>query len=469
MKNKKIIYASFLSIILFSCKAISPVSPIIAVSEYIPPVQKVSVMNIPVEMEMKSYFKAADEAVPYEFKGKEQKCEDVSYDYKFNRNPIKIEGKAGKNSALEIGIDIEGKYALNLNYCAKCTDLFSSAPNCVTPRIYASCGVDEPMRRIKVEYTTEVDLKNNFKLESKTILKDVIPKDKCAITVFSYNATPMLVKEVKGALKDLSKQIDKEIEALEIRKEVETIWKTFTTPIAIENYGFLYLKPEKIGLEDLKMKGTKLNFSVLIEAFPKVSLTKEQDINSKLPDLEKIKGEDGFNINLDLIADYDSLSSIINRELSGKTIDIKKNKIILQKAKIYGASNQQLSIEVEFIGTKTGKMFFLGTPVFNDSLQEISFPDLSFELETKNALLKSAKWLFNDKITRMIRSYTKFNMTAVLDESKKKIETQLNQKVNESISLSGKMKEVRVKSIYPDSKNLIIQTNLKGNLNVNIK
>ena len=140
MKFSKAILPS-LVLFLFSCKTISPVSPTIAVSEYIPPVQKVSVMNIPVEMEMKSYFKAADEAVPYEFKGKEQNCEDVSYDYKFNRNPIKIEGKAGRNSALEIGIDIEGKYALNLNYCAKCTDIFSSAPNCVTPRIYASCGV----------------------------------------------------------------------------------------------------------------------------------------------------------------------------------------------------------------------------------------------------------------------------------------------------------------------------------------
>ncbi len=69
----------------------------------------------------------------------------------------------------------------------------------------------------------------------------------------------------------------------------------------------------------------------------------------------------------------------------------------------------------------------------------------------------------------MIPTYTKFNMTAVLEESKKKIETQLNQKVSETISLSGKMKDVRVKSIFPDSKKLIIQTNLKGNLNVNIK
>ncbi|MES2587482.1 MAG: DUF4403 family protein [Bacteroidota bacterium] len=459
----------FLALSLFSCKAITPVSPPVIVGEYIPPVQKISIMSIPVEMEMKSYFKAADEAVPYEFKGKEQNCDDVSYDYKFNRNPIKIEGKVGKNSAIEIGIDIEGKYALNLNYCAKCTGMFTATETCITPRIYASCGVGEPMRRIKVEYTTQVDLKNNFKLESKTVLKDVIPKDKCAITVFKYDATSQLVKEVKGALKDLSKEIDKEIESLEIKKEVESIWKTFNTPIAIENYGFLYLKPEKIGLDDLRMKGTKLNFTVQLEAFPRVSLVKEHDLNSKLPDLEKIKGEDGFNINLDLIADYDSLSSIVNRELNGKVIEIKKNKIILQKAKIYGASNKQLSIEVEFIGSKTGKMFFLGTPTFNDSLQEISFPDLSFELETKNALLRSAKWLFNDKITHKIRSLTKFNATNLLGESKTKIEEQLNKKIDENIYLIGKMKEVRVKSIYPDNNNLIIQANLKGKLSVNIK
>jgi hypothetical protein len=465
----KYLYFLGLFLNLISCKPIAPIAPTVVVGTYSPPIQQVSSFTIPVEMEMKSYFKAADDAVPFEFKGKESQCEDVSYDYKFNRSPIKIEGKEGKSSSLEIGIEIEGKYALNLNYCAKCTDLFSKEGSCVTPRIYASCGVDEPMRRIKVDYNTKIDLKPDFSLDSKTNLGNVIPKDKCQITVFNYDATGKLVQEVKGALGDLSKVIDKEIESLEIKKEVESIWKTINVPNKIEDYGFLYMNPEKIGVENLSMKGTKLKFKVLIEAYPKVTLNEVKYQEKLLPNLSKVKETEGFNLNLDLIANYDSLSSIINRELAGKTIDIKKNKIILEKAKIYGAANQQLSIEVDFSGSKSGKLFFLGTPNFNDSLQEISFPDLSFELQTKNALLKSAKWMFNDKITKKIRELTRFNMSGILEESRKKIELELNKQIDANIYLSGKMSQVKVKTIFPDKENLIIQTNLLGNLNVNIK
>jgi hypothetical protein len=469
LKFPKFLIAIFLINLFVSCGSIKPTTPEITVGIYTPPIQEVSTFSIPVEMEMKSYFKEADNAVPFEFKGKEQNCEDVSYDYKFIRNPIKIQGKGGNSNTLEIGIGIEGKYALNLNYCPKCSDLFSSTPNCLTPRIYASCGVGEPMRRITVDYTTKINLQNDFTLKSKTKLEDVIPKDKCQITVFRYNATEKLVKEVKGALSDLSGIIDKEIESLEIKKEIESIWKTINEPNKIENYGYLNFNPNKIGVEKLSMIGTNLKFNVLVEAYPQVTLVQLPMIDKPLPNLSKVKDNEGFNLNLDLIANYDSLSVILNRELSGKIIEIKKNKIRLEKASIYGAANQQLSIEVDFSGSKSGKLYFLGTPKFIDSIQEISFPDLSFELQTKNALLKSAKWMFSDLITRKMRELTRFSMSKILEESRKKIELELNKQIDNNIYLSGKMNQVKVKSIFPDRENLIIQTNLIGNLNVYIK
>ncbi len=458
-----------LTALLVSCKTIAPPAPEIQVGTYTPPVQEMSQLTIPVEMEMKSYFFEADKSVPYEFTGSHQQCEDVSYAYKFNRNPIKIQGNPKKADPLEVGIEIDGEYALNLNYCLKCSDLFSNSPACLTPRIYASCGVGEPMRKIKVEYETEIHLKPNFKLDARTSLKDVVPKDKCQITVFSYDATSQVIKEVKGALKDVGKEIDKGIEDLQIRSEVDKIWRSFVQPISLNGYGFLNLNPDKIGVGKLSLKDTRLSFEAVIEAFPTITSSGSSSVPKPLPDLSPIRHDEGFNINLDLMADYDSLSAILNRELSGKTINIKRNKITFVDAKIHGAANQQLSIEVNFTGSKSGKLFFLGTPHFNDSLQEISFPDLTFELETKNALLRSAKWLFNDKITNVMRGYAKFNMTQILADASKKLEQQLNRKLDETTYIKGSMNEVRVKKIFPDLNKLIIQSNLRGKLYVIIE
>ncbi|MGV3631542.1 MAG: DUF4403 family protein [Bacteroidota bacterium] len=456
-------------LLLTSCKTIAPPAPEIQVGTYTPPVQEVSLLTIPVEMEMKSYFQEADKSVPYEFSGSHQQCEDVSYAYKFIRNPIRIEGNPKKADPLEVGITIDGSYSLNLNYCVKCSDLFSNSPACLTPRIYASCGIGEPMRKIKVEYETAIELQPDFKLDARTRLKDVVPKDKCQITVFSYDATSQVIKEVKGALKDVSKEIDRGIEDLEIRGEVNKIWQSFVQPISLNGYGFLNVNPEKIGVGNLRLKDTRLSFETVIEAFPTVTSSKSTAPPKILPDLSPIRHDEGFNINLDLMAGYDSLSAILNRELNGKTVQIKRNKITFRDAKIFGAANQQLSIEVSFTGSKSGKLFFLGTPKFNDSLQEISFPDLTFELETKNALLRSAKWLFNDKITNVMRGYAKFNMTDILKNASQKLEQQLNRKIDENIYIKGSMNEVRVKKIFPDVNKLIIQSNLRGKLYVIIE
>lgn len=469
MRGVTIVLLIFGTFLLNSCKTIAPPAPDIKIGTYTPPVQEVSLLTIPVEMEMKSYFHEADKSVPYEFSGNHQQCEDVSYSYKFIRNPIKIEGNLQKADPLEVDIEIDGSYSLNLNYCVKCSDLFSNSPACLTPRIYASCGVDEPMRKIKVAYQTSIELKPDFQLDARTHLKDVVPKDKCQITVFSYDATSQVIKEVKGALKDVSREIDRGIEELEIRGEIDKIWKGFVQPINLGGYGFLNINPQKIGVGKLRLNETRLSFETVIEAYPTITSLKSSTPGIPLPDLSPIRHDEGFNINLDLLADYDSLSAILNRELSGKTVQIKRNKIVFQHARIHGAANQQLSIEVGFTGSKSGTLFFLGTPHFNDSLQEISFPDLTFELETKNALLRSAKWLFNDKITQVMRGYTKFNMTEILADASRRLEQQLNRKIDANIYIKGNMNEVRVKKIFPDVNKLIIQSNLRGKLYVIIE
>ena len=106
----------------------------------------------------------------------------------------------------------------------------------------------------------------------------------------------------------------------------------------------------------------------------------------------------------------------------------------------------------------------MGTPTFDNQKQEISFPDLTFDLETKNALLKSGKWLFNDKITQSIRGFATYNLKAILGESTLKLEKELNRKIEEKTAIEGKMSKLSVEAIYPMNNALLIRTNLSGNI-----
>ncbi|TNE54509.1 MAG: DUF4403 family protein [Bacteroidetes bacterium] len=464
MIRSSILSFVLISGLLVSCKSIQPTPPPIEVGIYQAPKQEKSSVRIPVEMDLATQFKEADRAVPYDFKGKQQQCEGVSYSYHFKRKPIQINGKGNK-----VAIDIDGKYALKLNYCAHCSDLLTSTMTCVTPRVYVSCGVDEPMRRIHVGYNTYVKLNNNYSLSSKTKLRTIDPTDRCEISVFRYDATGQLVKEVKGSLKDLAKEIDKQIESLDIRKEAELTWKSLAAPIDMGPYGYLNLAPEKLAIDNLRLKDTKLLFDLSVEAYPSVSLSPIKTTEKALPDLSDFKSGKGFNVNLDIKAQYDSLSSLINQNLAGQVIELKRQKIVIANAQIHGASDDQLAFEVDFTGSKSGKLFFVGTPVFNDTLQEISFPDLNFDLETKNVLLRSAKWLFSSVITNKMRELTKYNLKDLLATMSKELEKQLNGEIEPGVFLSGKMKGISVNKIFPAHDQLIIQSNLQGDLGVAIR
>lgn len=446
-------------IFLSACAEIKPVEPTIQITKPGPAQQEASIIDVPIQIDLKPYFKQADAAVPNKFTGKEDHCEGTSYSYVFERNPIEFSGK-GNN----LQFDIEGKYSLKVNYCPSCTDVFDSKGTCVIPRLYASCGVGEPMRKISISYNSSFELLPNYQLKSVTKLKEIKPLSKCEVTVFKYDATEDLVKEVKKALKDMAGDIDKKVSETQIKNEIDKAWKTMSKPMKIDKYGYLYIQPDKISVSNFQLNGSLLNFNIAMEAFPKVELTKNTTEPKPLPNLSNYLKKDGFNIQLDVIGNYDSLSRLLSSELKGKEIDIKKNKVIIDSAKIFGAANQQLSFAISFSGKRKGTLYLIGTPTFDNVKQQISFPDLTFDLETKNALLKSGKWLFNDKITQSIRGFATYNLKTILDESAIKLEKELNRKIDEKTAIEGKMSNLRVEAIYPMNKELLIRTNLSGSI-----
>lgn len=219
-KHKKyLLFTVLLHCSLFiSCSTIHPESPKIQVGVIEIPEQESSVLKIPIRINLAPYFKETEKSVPKTFKGAEQTCEGISYSYKFIREPIHFKGTGER-----LFFDVDGKYALNLNYCLKCTDLLSDKPNCVVPRIYASCGVDEAMRKIHVAFETEISLSQHYKLVSHTKLKEAKALSPCEITVFNYDATEMLEEEVSKALTAVEKDIDAEISSVNLKPEIQAV------------------------------------------------------------------------------------------------------------------------------------------------------------------------------------------------------------------------------------------------------
>jgi hypothetical protein len=458
MKKIKILFT--ITIFLFSCGSIKPEKPINEMQETPQISQPISSVVVPIKINLAPYLKETENSIPKKFTGKEENCEGVSFSYTFFRDPIQFKGN--KNS---LSFEVDGKYALKLNYCPQCTDLFDSKGNCVVPRIYASCGVNEPLRKITVGYSTQLSISPDYKIKSKTDLQKVETIDPCEITVFKYDATKKLKEEITKALENLEKDIDKEIGKVDLKTQAESAWKTLSNPIPLGKYGFLYSNPSKIGLDNLSFNGNYATFDLSIGLNPMLNTNLiEEKKKTELPKLSNFTNKEGFVITLDILASYDSLSSILSKEIKGKEIDIKGKKVIFEQMKIFGSSNNKLNFEIEFSGKKEGVLYLNGTPNFDKEQQVISFPDLEFDVKTKSALLKSAKWLFSDKITDMIRLNTVFDLKPHIETVKTTLNKQINTQIQKGISLKGNIQKVEMENIYPSEKQLIIRINSEGKI-----
>ncbi len=460
MIKRFLVFLALISL-LQSCKTIEPSLPETKVETLPRLEQRSSSLALPIEIDLTPYLKDVEKGLDKTFRGKEENCSGVSYSYRFERNPIKFDGKGQ-----QLTYEVNGKYALNLNYCPECTYLFDGKGNCVVPRIYASCGVGENMRRVKVAYATKVDVSSDYKLNARTQLTKFETIDPCEITVFSYDATDKLRKEVTGVLKDLEKEIDKSIGEVDIRSQIEDVWRMLAEPQAIGNYGFLSIQPKNVALSAINFEDKKAKLQMNLSFQPVVTTHSPEKTNLPLPKLSEYTKGNGFEIHLDILSTYDSLTSILSREIGGKTMEIKKNLIVFDSVGIESAAGNKLNIWVKFSGKKKGKLYLVGTPTFNAEEQIISFPDLEFDIKTKNALLKSAEWMFNPKITDMIRQQAKFDLKPHLESMKGELNKEINREITTGIILNGQLDKVNISAIYPLGEQLVVRAFASGKLSL---
>jgi hypothetical protein len=125
-------------------------------------------------------------------------------------------------------------------------------------------------------------------------------------------------------------------------------------------------------------------------------------------------------------------------------------------------------LQVDFKGTSTGTIYLVGTPTYNQTTHELSFPDLSFDLHTKTWMLKAAKWMFNGKITDMIRHRATYNFSKFIADSKARLQKELSRDLGNNISSVVAIKDLDIQAIYPTNEKLIIRTLSTGQIKVNV-
>ncbi len=426
-------------------------------------VQPVSNVEVPVTVDLKTYFVQAENSVPNKYSDNQQPCEGLRYQYTFTRTPFAI---TGSNNV--VNLKFTGSYGFTASYCAKCATLLGSAPTPVVPVVSAQCGVgDETPRRMVISYQSTINVMPDFHLKSKTILYPAPqPLDRCNVFFGNIDVTDRLIQYLSGPLNDLGKMVDAKIAAYNIKPVIDQLWKNLASETKMD-VGYLSINPQSVRVSSFSLNGSLLSFSVGLSAKPVVTISSNQQPLKPLPNLTAYTPANGFNIYLDLLENYDHLTNIVNQQVAGQSAEVAGKTFIVDKTKIWGIG-KQIVMQVDFKGSTTGTIFLVGTPTYDQSTHVLSFPDLSFDLQTKAWMLKAAKWMFNGKITDMIRQRAIYNCSQFIADSKTKIQKQVSRDYGNGVHSDVTIQDLDIQAIYPTADKLIIRTLSNGQIKVKV-
>ncbi|HRQ51810.1 MAG TPA: DUF4403 family protein [Agriterribacter sp.] len=454
-----------------SCsKKIIPGKPILANTHFKMDSLPVSEIDIPLRVNLKPLYAIADKNVqtiyhspgwPHDFEV--DNC-DTRYMYRFKRGPLSISAWANT-----VNFNFTGSYII-AGAQRICTGTGSNrAP--VTPwSPTCTCGLNEGERRVNIGFKALLNLENNYAVSVQLQRLEPQPLDKCTVCFWRHDITPTVMEQLKMQLDDAGNEISDSINRINLRPQFQQLWDVLNTSISVFGMGYLQINPEKLRLSTLYARNDTLHISAGISARPLISLSPTPTYRTVVPDISDFSQRKGFSIFVDAVMNYDSLSRVLTRELYRKRVDMDKTGkyIIIERCEIYGADNEKLIIKVEFSGPDKGTIYLTGRPYFNAAENRVEIKDMDYDIRTRDLLIKTAKWLFNRRIINTLNQYSYFNITAYADTLLSKVNVQLNQQWQRSVSSEGAVNSLQVIAIYPFTESLVLRCNIKGELALRI-
>jgi len=424
-----------------------------------------SEINIPVQVNLKPVYNMAEKTVDTVFTSPnwpngwvQDEC-DTRYKYTFRRGPLQM-----KTAGTALLLGFTGYYRIigSTRVCLNGTALSPWTPAC-------RCGYNEGERRVNVSFQNSVSISPDLK--AKLSIKRLEPQaiDKCSVCFWGQDVTADVINGLKEELDSAKVNMEKNFGLYDLRPKFQQVWDQLNKVYSLYSLGWLEINPSKIRINNLFAKNDSLFINLGLAAKPLISFERPQEHLTVVPNISDFSSRTGFNIFLDAILNYDSLSNIVSSQLKDKRFDLTSSKyIVIKECMLYGMDNENLIIKVNFEGSEQGIFYLTGKPTYDVTTKIIELKDLDFDIKSKNTLLKTAAWLFNKRIVNELKKYSRFDLTTYINTAITSINQQLNKEWMAGIQSTGKMDEIKIVNFYPLREHLIVRSNCNGSLSIKV-
>ncbi len=427
-----------------------------------------SQIDIPIQINLRPIFALAENSVDKEFTstnypdGWVQADCATRYKYHFRRSPLRM---TMQGTALDLSFTGYYQIVGSTRLCTGTTVLSPWSPAC-------KCGFDEAERKVDIGFKSKFGLLPNYLLQTVITRTEPIAKDKCEVCFWGQDVTKDVIDGLTTELEASRKAMQDSFGLFNLRPYMQQAWNMLNETYSIPGVGYFSLHPKSLRMQNINAKNDLLNINIGISATPVVSFQKENNRPSPVPNLTPSANPGGFSVFLEAALQYDSLSRVVNGYMAGKRFDLSEGlfakHIIVKEVTVASNNEGRMLIKVDFTGSFNGTAFFTGNPVYNAATKTIEVQDLDYDLQTKNVLLKTAKWLFSGKIESELKKNTVINLASYFENAQKSLNIYLNKEWTKGIKGMGNVKEFKVVSVQPLPQYILIKTSCTGALSVQV-
>lgn len=424
------------------------------------PALPMSYINIPVKVYMKPLLSVMDSSTAKEFTNDKwpnytQSGCDFRYKYRFVRSPFAF--SVVNNSVV---INFRGNYQIagSRTICA-----FDKQ---VSPWVNGSCGFNgEPLRRIDIAITSKLDLLPNHTISTATRLSKLQPLDKCEVTIMNNDMTKDVLDSVKASIETYCTTFDKFVQDVNNNALLNNWRKGGSRVMPVSKYGFLNLNLAALGVSRFNLVKDTLYFSMGFSGFPKFNSDSVKLVtNASLPPVSNADRSGYISTYLDAMYEYKFFNKILNDSLRNKPFDIDGRTFVIRDITISGTNEGKIKVDLAFSGNRNGVLSLSGTPTLDSARQILTMPDIRVGIDTKDLMVNLARGLIKKKIMKELAGQSVLDLHALIQKNKALIETRLNQQVNNWMSTSGTLHDIKLIGILPQEKHIQVQAYIRASI-----
>jgi Domain of unknown function (DUF4403) len=330
---------------------------------------------------------------------------------------------------------------------------------------------------IALRFSTEYKIEKDWKLTTRT---QVLDYDWLQKPHLRFGVLELPIKFIVNTILEKSKTLlcttlDEELaKNFDLQKQINDAWKTLQSPIlASEEFDlWITILPTKVGMTPLLSDGEIIKSTIMVQTYTNALIGEKPEIKQPvpLPAFQLLADiEESFSLHLNTDISYEKAEKIAQKYVIGQTYSFGKRSVKVEGLKLYGTGDQFV-LETDLTGSFKGNIRLTGRPVFDREKNEIEIKSLEYQLETKSLLIRVFNWLFQRRIKKTLKKYSRIQLSEKLNELMITAEKELeNFEIAENVFLNGKLCKLEIKNLQLNDKGLEVSITSTGKINLFIK